>query len=614
MAGGLLNLVSTGQQSLILNGNPSKTFWKCAYKKYTNFGLQKFRVDFEGSSTMKLTEKSTFFFKIPRYADLLMDCYLSVALPNIWSPILPPAVVPITEAERIAAAEKKGEIIVEVAGSSTVDEIVYTDCRTFTNWAPYEFKWIENLGAMMISKIEIHCGNQKLQEFSGYYLLSLAQRDFSEPKLKLFYEMIGNIPELTDPANADGREKQYPNAFFTENPVGAEPSIRGRILYIPLNAWFTMATQLAFPLISLQYNELHIYVTMRPINELFQIRDVMDYVNNFPYIAPNFNQYYMQMYRFLQTPPDIDLGILSYTDQRSIWNADIHLNCTYCFLSNDESKVFAFNEQQYLFKQVNEKVFYNITGNQKVDLDSLGLISNWMFFFQRSDANLRNEWTNYTNWPYQDILPSNVERAPYCIIDRLHPSTKSRAAAEATVALTQSLVDSSINQFCCQLIGPGLNPNGTPTGLYLTGNFHPENAKEILLFLGILLDGTYRENLQPAGVFNFIEKYVRTDGKAPFGLFCYNFALHSDPYQLQPSGAINMNRFNLVQFEFSTITPSLDPYAQVLTICDPATGNIIGVNKPTWRIYEYNFNLYIMEERINIVHFIGGNAALMYAT
>ena len=37
MAGGLLNLISTGNQNLILNGNPSKTFFKVKYAKYTNF-------------------------------------------------------------------------------------------------------------------------------------------------------------------------------------------------------------------------------------------------------------------------------------------------------------------------------------------------------------------------------------------------------------------------------------------------------------------------------------------------------------------------------------------------------------------------------------------------
>jgi hypothetical protein len=549
MPGGLMNLVSEGQQNIILNGNPSKTFWKATYAKYTNFGLQKFRVDFEGNKTLRLTEESTFTFKIPRYADLLMDTYLSVTLPNIWSPIVPPM-------------------------------------DTSSNWVPYEFQWIKNIGAQMISNITINCGNQKLQEFSGQYLLSQVQRDFSADKVALFNEMIGNVATLNDPGNAGTRVNTYPNAYYTDNPAGPEPSIRGTILYIPLNSWFTLKSQMAFPLVSLQYNELTISITFRPINELFQIRDVYDSVNNYPVVAPNFNTYYMQMYRFLQPPPDVYLNNASYLDTRSVWNADINLNCTYCFLSNDETKLFAKNEQKYLFKQVQENVFYNVTGANKVQLDSMGLVTSWMFYFQRSDANLRNEWSNYTNWPY-DYLPNDVVIAPN---------------------------DGSIVFKNGESIGPFIDPNGDLTGLYISGIYNIENVKEILVSLGILLDGQYRENIQPAGVFNYIEKYTRTSGNAPEGLYCYNFCLHTSPYDLQPSGAINMNRFNNIEFEFNTIIPPVDALAQVLTICNPDNGEIIGINKPTWRIYQYNYNLMLFEERINVITFIGGNAGLMYAT
>ena len=90
MPGGLLNLVSYGSQNVILNGNPSKTFFKCAYAKYTNFGLQKFRIDFDGLRNLRMNESSEYIFKVPRYADLLMDTYLVVTLPTIWSPIIPP--------------------------------------------------------------------------------------------------------------------------------------------------------------------------------------------------------------------------------------------------------------------------------------------------------------------------------------------------------------------------------------------------------------------------------------------------------------------------------------------------------------------------------------------
>ena len=565
MPGGLMNLVSVGQQNIILNGNPSKTFFKTTYAQYTNFGLQKFRVDFEGSKTLRLSEPSTFTFKIPRYADLLMDCYLTVAMPNIWSPIMPP------------------QLVTQSDGSTT-----------YTDWAPYEFKWIDNLGAKMISKISIVCGNYKLQEYSGDYLLAAVQRDFNGVKKDLFDAMSGNTAEMNNPGNSGSRVNSYPNSFYTSDLAGPEPSIRGRILYIPLNNWFGLKSQMAFPLTSLQYNELQIVVTMRPISEIFQIRDVFDTTYNYPYIAPNFNTWYMQFYRFLQPPPDIALGITSYSDTRTLWNADVHLNCTYCFLSNEEERIFAMEEQKYLIKQVHEQQFFNVTGPNKVALDSIGMISNWLFYFQRSDANLRNEWSNYTNWPYNYMPLDVVQASP---------------AGDYLIYRT----DASGNQIPFY-IGPGVNPNNNLTGLLITSNYSPENDKMILVAMGILLDGSYRENIQAAGIYNYIEKYTRTSGNAPQGLYCYNFSINSNNSDLQPSGAINMNRFNQIELEFTTIIPPLDPLAQSLSICDPQTGQVIAVNKPTWRIYDYNFNLTLFEERINIVNFIGGNVGLMYAT
>ena len=147
MGGGLLNLVSVGNQNVILNGNPSKTFFKAVYAKYTNFGMQKFRIDFNGQRNLRLAEESKFTFKMPRYAELLLDSYLVLNLPNIWSPIYPP--------------------------ETSTDE-----------WKPYEFKWIKNLGAIMIKKVTISVGGATLQEFTGEYLYNLVERDFSESKKK----------------------------------------------------------------------------------------------------------------------------------------------------------------------------------------------------------------------------------------------------------------------------------------------------------------------------------------------------------------------------------------------------------------------------------------------
>ena len=302
------------------------------------------------------------------------------------------------------------------------------------------------------------------------------------------------------------------------------------------------------------------------------------------------------MYRFVQPPPSVDLNQEDYTDTRAIWDANIHLTSTYCFLSNDESRIFAKNEQKYIFKQVHEEIFRNVVGSTKVQLNSLGLVSDYLFYFQRSDANLRNQWSNYTNWPYNylpsDIVPANTDGS-FNVVEE--------DASGALVSVP---------------IGPGVNPGGKLTGLMITGDYTPANQDQILKSLGILFDGDYRENIQSSGIYNLVEKYIRTPGSAPNGLYCYNYSMNSASLfnNNSPSGATNMNRFNTIELEFTTMNPELDPLAQVLTICDPDSGEIIGVNKPTWRIYDYTYDLHFFEERINVVVFIGGNCGLMYAT
>ena len=159
MPGGILNIISEGTNNVILTGNPTKTFFNVAYSKYTNFGLQRFRLDYEGTRDLRLIDDSVFKFKVKRHAELLMDTYLSVTLPDIWSPIHNPTV------------------------------------NTGKKWAPYDFRWIKDLGTHMIREVVISCGSVTLQKYSGEYLAAMVDRDFTTEKKKLFNQMTGNIDE-----------------------------------------------------------------------------------------------------------------------------------------------------------------------------------------------------------------------------------------------------------------------------------------------------------------------------------------------------------------------------------------------------------------------------------
>ena len=135
MAGGLLNIISEGNNNVMLTGNPTKTFFKVTYSKYTNFGMQKFRIDYDGQRDLRLSEQSVFTFRVPRHAELLMDSYLVVTLPHIWSPI-------------------------------------YHPCEeTGNHWVPYSFRWIKNIGTHLIKEIEMRCGNFTIQKYLNKHFL-----------------------------------------------------------------------------------------------------------------------------------------------------------------------------------------------------------------------------------------------------------------------------------------------------------------------------------------------------------------------------------------------------------------------------------------------------------
>ena len=589
MAGGLLNLIAIGNQNVILNGNPTKSFFKCKYLKYTNFGMQKYRIDQTGQANLNLTQKMKYSFKIPRYADLLMDTYLVINLPNIWSPIL-----------------------------KYIDP--YDITKTTYEYRPYEFQWIKNLGSQIIDEITINIGPVEVQKYSGQYLQNMVERDFYGDKKKLYNIMTGNIDELNDPANFSNRKNNYPNAWKKNDADidGIEPSIHGQQLYIPINTWFTLASTMALPLICLQYEDLVINFTLKPIQELFTVKDVIYdistndlslniYKHNeanifgnhynyqeIPRIQPEQNKDVNYGYhRFIQQPPvkDISSSGYLYEDTRLFNNYDIHLVTTQCFLDNEERILFAQNTQNYLIKKIYE---HNIPLKQKtgkITFDTNGLVSSWMWYMQRNDVYKRNEWSNYTNWPYENNIPNYLEK----------------------------LTDLNGNYLLYNNKNNRLNLDASKN-IYITGYeptiYQQTNQKNIMKDFAIIADGKYRENSFPEGLYNKIEKYARNIGSSKEGLYTYNFCLNNDPFKIQPTGAFNTNKFKTIEFEYNNYqNPPIDlSNVNFSTICDPDTGEIIATTKEPTSIYTYNYNLHIFEERYNILQFNSGTANFIYNT
>lgn len=553
MGGGVLHLLSaSNNETLYFIGNPQISFFYTTFNQFCNFGMQKFRIDYLDNKRLTENASTEFVFNVPRQADLLNDTYLVIDLPNIWSPIF-------------------------TDGSDNF---------------PYEFRWIKHIGSSLIEEVEIYADGTRLQNYTGQYLRNMVERDFEASKKELFNKMTGHVPEMYEPARSSSNGF-YPNASAQASASASatvNPSINRRSLYIPLNSWFSLSSYQSLPLISTQYNNIYIKVRIRQLRDLYTVRD-LDHpdigsipFSSIPHIKPPTTpKFGLKNFMHPPTKPAMELSDFAKLDNR-MPDFNIHLICTQTFLDERIRQQLANFEQTYLIKEVRELNIYDIVENSKIDIESHGLVTSWMWYMQRSDVGDRNEWANYTNLKYE---PLNRYGNHYAFDLMMSP-------------------------------GPGpltiSDPSSTP--IYITPDYEMEHERRILNTVAILCDGAYRENTFEYGVFDYIEKYTKTGGGAAAdieGLYCYNFTLNSDPTVIQPYGLFNTNFFKTTEMEITTIKPEFNPDSQVRVGCDATTGEISTVTQTNKQLYNYTFNFVLQEERYNILTFKNGMVSLKYA-
>ena len=253
MPGGLMQLTQTGSQNQLINGNPSMTHFRAVYRRHTNFAMESVRMSFSSSNLdFVATSSRTLSCRVDRYAQLLHDTYLVLTLPDIWSPLYS-------------------------IGTTSPPAGYDPRCSAIG----YEFQWIKNIGYNLIERVDLVTNNVVIQSLTGEWLKMYSYLTHDGMKRAVVNQMVGNVPEIYDPANAYDRQGQYPHAVtpstlpttmpFTTTP---EPSIRSRQLVIPLHFWFAENPGLALPLVSMQNSETFINVTLRPLNQLYTIIDV----------------------------------------------------------------------------------------------------------------------------------------------------------------------------------------------------------------------------------------------------------------------------------------------------------------------------------------------------
>jgi hypothetical protein len=491
MPGGLLQLVGKGAQDQLVSGNPSFTHFRSVYKRHTDFAMEHFRLYFKTtvlsyptSGTLRLRTK------VERYAQLLNDCYLSIDLPNIYSPVVPIDPVPLL-----------------------------SPINTASNAIGYEFQWVRNIGYNMIHHVSILVNGQEIVRHTGEWMKLYANLTFDANKRAILDRMVGNVPDLYDPANAQGRLNQYPHSISTINN-NAEPSIPGRTLLIPLHFWFCETVGQALPMVALQQSEVEIVVELYNVYSLFTTREVRTSKTTFGNrFAPDSSDTNYSMSRFL-SPPIYDSTSNVVPNLRT-WNFNPFLECNYIFLGDTELAYVARNEHSFMISQIDMVQAAGQYGpSNDLELTMKNLVSRIIWVFQRSDIIPNNDPDNYTNWtdPYASPFNSNSV---------LGWSTSGTAQ------------DSNVSQ------------------------------KDILLESTLVLDGQERFSPKQTLFFSGLELYRHQTGNPIPGIYEYSFALNNDP--TQPSGSINGSMFNKTLLRNTLILPPFTttsiPASVSTTVC-----------------------------------------------
>ena len=100
-----------------------------------------------------------------------------------------------------------------------------------------------------------------------------------------------------------------------------------------------------------------------------------------------------------------------------------------------------------------------------------------------------------------------------------------------------------------------------------------------------------------------IENYMKSKGYCEDGIYTYNFCLDNNPENLQPSGAMNLSKFKTVELEITTLSHRI---IQIYLIFNIVKMDSI-FTKTASDMYQYTYDLYIIEERYNVLTFMSGN-------
>lgn len=526
-SGGLMQLVSYGSEDLYLTGNPQITFFKVVYKRHTNFAYEWIPIYFNPTLSWSTTESVQMSGPIPRQGDLIRDMALVIDLPAIYS---------------------------------NSDE---------------NFKWVKNLGQVLLNNATITVAGQTINKEYGQWLNIWSELTIPEDHRPAYNELIGNTPDMYNPL-----------FHYGDIGTGVFPTIKKRRLRIPLPFWFTQHPGLALPLIAIQYVAVEIGIDLRPLNDLFTIGIPAVSPSQLwddPSTAPGSNHIALRQTLTEQGygPSNIFWKFVNGMNAPGRWNQNIFVDTKYVFLDNAERRLFAAAVSEYLITQVERLEFTGLLGGPNtVDIDFYHPVKEMVWIFQRDDVSDRNQWTNYTTLANTDDMPR--------FLDLLNSYRNAEDLQLTPQPIDNVLLPSglTVSEFIAQI-------NCTDQLKQYRNDMDVFDQVYNIMYNGeFIFNGHKRQEPKTNFYYQYQEPLNAHTSTPSIDKQIYVFSFAEKPEMIQPSGSSNFTRYHNPEFQF-TIKSQLP------------VGECITDNE--------RYNLYFYVRQINIVRIMNGIMGLVWA-
>lgn len=355
MGGGLMQLVISGQFNNILFQNPKISFFNYAYKKHTNFAIENIRHEFIN------------------YPSLLSDMHIG------------------------------GDYTINLDGNKSDIDLLSNTVLIFklpdiysSNF--YKFKWIDNIGCMIVRNASIRIDNALIENINGEWLY--VWNELTSLNKDSFNNMTGKIEELNNPRRPETTIRIENNIISDYDYLSSDkndvnnPSIKKRTLVIPLPFWYSKHPSMALPLIKLIDRRVTLKIEFENIENLYTIYSPIYNMN----ISPT---HYNEIHN---TNININNFIINNTFSS-------YIEASYIILDNYERKILSDSSiNEYLFETMitNTNIISGgINTIRTIDIKSQLQIKELIWTLKRRDS--VNKFNDYFNYSYS--IPINNEKS-----------------------------------------------------------------------------------------------------------------------------------------------------------------------------------------------------------